>query len=544
MRKKVVVLFCSFCAIIGLLLARVGVLCTSDTLAQAAQKQTSYTLELGSVRGQIYDYKFRPLVNRASTAKAAVLPAPENFDAVLRSVSSERKSAVLDLLQKGNPFTLTVEHPDLLRNVEGVTVVDTPDRYADDQLAVHVIGHLDSTRHGATGIEKAYDSLLAGTDSRTTVTYHLDGLGKALKGSPPTITNAEAPASGVVLTIDSEIQQIVEQAGAKYLKKGAVVVAEAKTGKLRAVASFPNFSPNDMAQSVKDTVNTPMINRAFSAYNVGSTFKVSTAAAALESGISKNLTYTCTGEIDVKGQKFKCHELDGHGTLNMASSMNESCNPYYINLAAKVPTAGLRSMAADLSFGRSFDLAPGIRTAAAYLPTMADLYNPADVANFSFGQGKLTATPLQITMMMCSVVNGGKTPSPTLVEGTTADGTTVSAAGDAMPFTYAMSGKTASIIKEFMVSDVMQKSGQYAKPRTISAGGKTGTAQTGQFEGTREILQAWFSGFFPADNPKYVVTVLCEDGDYGNTSAGPVFRDIADKVWKQELYWQKQKAGQ
>ena len=187
-------------------------------------------------------------------------------------------------------------------------------------------------------------------------------------------------------------------------------------------------------------------------------------------------------------------------------------------------------MAKDLSFSKTMELAPGFSPQSGYLPTIKELFNPADVANFSFGQGLLMATPIQLTQMMCSIVNGGKTPSPKLVEGLSQDGKTLFNSSQSSAAIDAMKPETAAQIKSFLVYSVMNKANQYAKPAKTTAGGKTATAQTGNYIGEEEINQGWFCGFFPAENPKYVVTVLCENAESGNISASPVFREIADRV--------------
>lgn len=529
MKKRLIAVFCTFCMMVSLLYVRLAALSTSEELAQAAEEQSTRTLTVASTRGQIYDCRYQPLVNRDTRYLAAVLPKPENFDKVLGAVDESQREDTLALLQQGDPFVIEVNKK--ITDTDGVEIFEVPVRYRDEQNAVHIIGYVNGEGTGTTGIEAAYEEILQKYAVSTTVTYSMDGMGRELAGAKPEVRDPVPSTGGMVLTIDRDLQEIVEQAGKDKIKKGAVIMLEPATGKIKAAASFPAYSPNNPAASVNDEENAPMINRCFCAYSVGSTFKISTAAAALEEGVSPSLSYTCTGVIDVKGQKFKCHELEGHGTLDMANAMSVSCNPYFISLALTLNKEQMVRQASDLSFGKSYDLAPGIRTQPGYLPTPSELYNPADVANFSFGQGKLTATPLQIGLMMCSVLNGGRTPRPSLVEGETADGKTLIEQPGALASLQAMSEDTAATIKQFLVDAVMVRDGQNAKPDTVSAGGKTGTAQTGRYnEKGVEIVQAWFAGFFPAEEPRYVVVVLAEDGDFGNISASPVFQEIADQV--------------
>jgi penicillin-binding protein 2 len=533
LKKRIILLFSLFCILTSLLYVRLSFLSTSQALKQASQYQSTKTLNISTTRGQIFDCNMVPFVNQNESYTAAVLPQPENFSALLSAVDPSQKATALSLLQGGNPFTIKVNTSFI--QADGIHVFKVFNRYRDNQLAPHVIGYLDSSGKGATGIEKAFDSYLSESATTSSISYSLDALRKEIKGADPVIKESTLPSGGVVLTLDKGIQDIIQRAGEKYIKKGAIVMVEPTTGKIKALASFPSYSPNSVAKSVYDEENAPMINRVLSSYNVGSTFKISTTAAALESGISKNLTYTCKGKIDVNGQIFHCYNSKAHGTLNLSQAMEESCNTYFINLAQKLDAKTLVNYASDLSFGKSFELAPSLFSSAGYLPKASELYNPADIGNFSFGQGKLMANPLQVAMMVSSVLNEGKTPFPTLVEGTTDDGINIKREADKVCVT-AMQKSTAKTIKDFLVGNVMSKADQMAKPKTVSAGGKTGTAQTGKFIDGEEALQTWFGGFFPADKPKYVAVVLVENGVTGNLSSGPVFSRIADDITAYEKY--------
>ena len=155
---------------------------------------------------------------------------------------------------------------------------------------------------------------------------------------------------------------------------------------------------------------------------------------------------------------------------------------------------------------------------------------PAELANFSFGQGKLTATPLQITQLTCAIANNGKMPILRMIKGLTPDGE--KPVVEKKPqISEVMSEKTAEKIRNMMVLAVTGNKRSKAKSSKISVGAKTSTAQTGHYndEG-EELCHAWITGFFPAKEPKYAVTVLIENGGYGNDAAAPVFREIAEKI--------------
>ena len=151
------------------------------------------------------------------------------------------------------------------------------------------------------------------------------------------------------------------------------------------------------------------------------------------------------------------------------------------------------------------------------------------LANLSFGQGELTASPVQIARMMAAAVNGGWLVTPTLVLGET-DGRSIFR--EAAPLRKQILDRgTAAQLQTFLIHCVMVADGQNALPQTVTAGGKTATAQTGRRDKEgNELEHGWFAGFFPAVNPSYVAVVFSEDSGFGNTTAAPVFARIADEV--------------
>lgn len=539
MEKRLIALFCLMTLCFALLFLRVGSIAVDPGLSDTAAAQSRYTLTFGKTRGQIYDCRMRPLVDEEERYLAACLPMPENV--IQLSQSSVLLGDVDALMENGTPFLVSCAFPAL--DIPGVQVFPVRQRSSREQLARHIVGYCGGDGSGVTGIERAFDAFLQEASRTSSITYTVDGRRQPLTGIEPEVSLAEAPVQGVVLTIDSRIQEIVETVGEKYLSSGAVVVMEPSTGKIRACASFPQYDPQDIAGAVQDTEGAPLLNRAFQAYNVGSTFKICTAAAALTQGIPSGTLYDCQGAFTVPvseaaaslgalPQVFQCHDWSGHSWQDMRRAMMTSCNPYFIQLGLTLDKQGLLNMAQDLSFGRATEFAPGMTTASGNLPTLSGLYNPAAVANLSFGQGELTATPIQIAQMLSAVVNGGSTPSACLVEGTTEDGKLLSQREEAPLPVKAMSEQVADTLREFLVASVMEEPDQNAKPAYVTAGGKTGTAQTGILkEDGSELLRGWFAGFFPAEEPEYVVVVLAEDAVSGNRDASPVFREIADALY-------------
>lgn len=526
MKKRIAAGFFVCALIFGGLYSRLLYLSSRPALAATAESQASVTLAVSKTRANIYDCYMNKLVGKTKIPTAAVFPSPENFAAVKAACKGYISSGeLLRLYSSGAPFTVSVKEN---VNAENVTMFSVPQRYRDVQTAAHIIGCVDSDNVGISGIERACNAFLTKHAAWQSISYRVNGAGELLGGEPVKISVSGEAKAGVILTIDSKIQQIAEAAGKQSIKNGAVIVMEPKTGKIKAMASFPAFSQNSLEKSVGDAKNAPMINRALSPFAVGSAFKIVTAAAALESGLPKQ-RYACTGQISVGEQRFACHEAGGHGALTMKQAMAKSCNTYFIRLGLSLDKLKLRAAASDMSFGKSFELAPGMVSQSGTLPDVSELSNPAETANFSFGQGKLTATPLQVTLMTCCVANGGRLNYPSLIEGTTVNGAEIKKSKVKAPMRV-LSEEAAERLREFLKYDVMQTENQYAKPVSTTAGGKTATAQTGVLSGRKEKLNAWFTGYFPADDPQYAVTVLCENGVWGNTSAAPVFQKIADRI--------------
>lgn len=530
MYRRSVIVFCCCLLFFSILFLRLGSLTQDEQLSTAGTNQSSYTLTIDQPRGYIYDCNLQPLVNTTTSYVASVLPTPRNMIDIEKNRALIKPDNLSELMQKGKPFLVESNLPQV--NVSDVTVFPVAKRYrAQNQLAQHIIGYTDSAgTKGISGIEAAYDELLSKKTESSKISYQINALGKPLLGVKPTISLASERKDGVVLTIDKRIQKIVEESGSRHLNKGAIVVMDPYSGDLKAVASFPSYNIADIASAVKDDENKPLLNRAFSAYNVGSTFKIVTAAAALSSGVTPSSNFYCNGKIDVFDVTFKCHEENGHGLLNVSSAMAVSCNPYFIELGLQINPQRFLNMASDLSFGKATTLYKNYKSSAGTLPTLTELQSPAAIGNLSFGQGSLTATPLQIAQMMSSIVNEGNTTFARLVIGTTENGKSIDYYENETYPIKAMDKKVAQIIKNDLISAVMNTPKQNAKPSFTTAGGKTGTAQTGIKEGEKEVLQGWFAGFFPADKPKYVIVVLCEDAHSGNQDASPVFKEIVDSM--------------
>ena len=478
---------------------------------EAAAQQSTYTITAGVSRGTIYDTNLQPLINATSQTVAAVAPSPDAANAITAAFSSETGSSFYSMLSAGTPFLLTVPKETALSGA-GIDLFSVPDRYGEEPIAVHTIGYLDADGIGVAGIEMAFDDVLREYDGKATVQYPVDALGHVLSPEERIVADTLSKSrGGVVLTLDQDLQRAAERIAKRHLQSGAIVVTEVATGKLRALVSLPDFSPENVAAALEDQEAAPLLNRALEAYPVGSVFKLVSAAAALESGISPLREYTCTGGLTVSGAVFHCFDGIAHGTLNMRGAIAASCNGYFIDLMQDVPVPVFLKTAQSCGFGQKMQLAKGMVSAPGVLPEKSELQISRALANFSFGQGELTASPLQIASLTNTIASGGICTELSLIEGfVDADGAWTAAEVKKSPKRI-LSADTAAQLQAFMEEAVESGTAANGKPMSGGAGAKTGTAQTGRYRSGEEVLDLWYTGYFPKENPQYTITVLADE---------------------------------
>lgn len=486
--------------------------------------------DIAEVRGTIYDCNMQPLVNNEFDLVAAAKPSNEALAALKEYISDEDYSAAREKMQRARPVTVAVDSE--ITGCSDISVMHCANRYSG-RYASHIIGYTDSSSHGVCGIERAFDDLLSESTVKITARFGCDAGGRVLMGEETEILNDYAvPKGGPVLTIDKGIQRISENAAdALGIDKGGVVILDIATGAIRACTSRPAYLQSSPASSLSDA-NSPFINRALTAFSVGSVFKPVVAAAALAEGINPSREYNCTGSITLNGVTFNCHKAEGHGTLDMKEAMAESCNTYFISLAIKAGGDSIIEAAKALHFGESTPLADGITGSAGTLPAAHELDSSAATANIAFGQGKLLATPLQLAAMMACIAGGGIYRTPYLVEGicnTAGEFTPCESSNTAQ---RALSMTAARTIRGFLEAVVTHGSGRRAESGYFASAGKTATAQTGIFVDSNELYNSWFAGYFPADNPTYAVAIIKENGSGGAVSCAPVFKYISDMMFE------------
>lgn len=513
------VIICFFLIMSGFLscIVRIAVI-MGGNYSEVQSEQNSYRVEIGNIRGTIFDCNRIPITNSKSVTIAAVVPNDISKEMLLNAVYEENKDNLLSKLDSSAPFVIKVNKE---INLDGIKTIKYYEHNMENMSGCHIIGYVGNDGHGVSGLEKAYDHLLY-SDQKVSALFKTDGKGEVLKGEDITVENDVGKvADGIVSTIDINFQTAIERA-MSGIEKGAAIVIEIKSGKIRAMASKPFYDVTNVSKYLNDE-NSPLLNRCLSAYNVGSVFKPCVAAAAIEANTG-NYSINCVGFEVIADRKFSCHKKSGHSFVDIGDALSESCNVFFYNLALKIGGDSVYNMASNLGFGNKIKLCEGIYTNAGNLTDRELLSNDAELANLSIGQGRLLLSPVSVLTLYCAIAGDGSYILPSIVEGKVEKG--IFKKTDTISPTRVMSSDTAATIRVHLKKVVTDGTGKAAKPKTLTAAGKTATAQTGKYKDGIEITHSWFCGFFPADNPLYAVCVMEEDGN----GAAEVFAKIADNI--------------
>ena len=500
---------------------RVAVSALTDYSA-VLNRQSGYRLTVGKLRGTIYDRNMVPLTNAESKIIAAVSPTPRAVTAISGVLYGDELQGVLEKLKGGKPVLCEVPQE---IDCDGIACMRVYTHNSADTPAIHLLGYTDSDFRGMAGIEKAYDDILY-SEKEAAFVYTKDGKGDILAGVKPAAENDSAvTAGGVVTTLDINIQTAAEKE-AEAIEAGAVIIADSKTAEIRAMVSRPDFDCTNLTEYL-GADNSPLLNRALAAFNVGSVFKACVAAAGIEAG-KGSFGYNCTGSCKIIDRTFKCHKRSGHGLMTLKSGLANSCNTFLYNFTFNIGADAIFNMASSLNFGKSFDICEGIASAAGSLPQRESLDNIAYLANFSIGQGELLLSPTAMLTLYCAAAYDGSYALPTAVAGTLAGGKFTPTAERGR--TRVMTARTAKELREYLSAVITEGTGKAAAPKTVSAAGKTATAQTGRYENGKEICEGWFCGFFPAEEPQYTVIVFSENTEKQTKSCAEIFAAIADRL--------------
>lgn len=387
--------------------------------------------------------------------------------------------------------------------------------YNQGELYAHATGYFSVAFNSMTGVERAENGVLGGSDQSL-----------ALQRIKDLITGNSQRGGGVELTLDPEIQQAAVDALAG--QKGAIIVLEPDTGRILAMVSVPSYDPNLLAthdsaaaQENYDALladpGQPLLNRATGGelYTPGSVYKVVTATAMLENGYSMDERIEAPTEYVPAGTTHAIHnpgELacgDGSGEATLLESLRQSCNTPFAIASVDLGEDVMREQAEKFGFGQDLSIPLTVRPSQ-----FPDTQGEAELAQVGFGQSELRTSPLQMAMVASAIANDGSLMQPYLVERTlTSDLDEVSTTSP-KEFSQAMTPDTANALTEMMVEVVANGTGHRAQIQGVDVAGKTGTAEIS----STIPPHAWFIGFAPADNPEVAIAVMVENG--GNKGFG------------------------
>lgn len=519
-------------------------------MAEEASAQRTNSVQIESARGDFIDKNGIPLTSRTPKITAVLKPGllrdkVQVVEQICRLVGLDVDKTKEKIQRYNTPILVEVdkETKSLLTemNIEGISFINSLNRYNTDTKAKHLLGYLNKIdKIGSNGLEKLYEKTLnyGNEDLLAVIT---DGNNDLINGLGYRIIKAEDNRNkklDIKLTINYHIQSIIEQALDKRGLTGAIVVEDVKNGDIIAMCSKPDFDPNDIEKYLSNNKR-PLFNRAVAQYNIGSIFKIVDLAAVFEKVPDFNMVFNCPGYIQVADTEFKCssYEKGGHGTIDVNNAFAGSCNAYFINMSLDLGAESILSMCDNLGLGKNTGLSKqGIEEAKGMVPSLSDLKNPGDVANISIGQGQILATPVQIADLVATIANGGIKNNINVVDCVVnGDGNKVRDLKE-ISQNRVISKTTSDRIKALMEEVISTGTGKQANLDEYGgAGGKTGSAETGQYIDGQKITQAWFAGYFPAKEPKYSVAIFIEDGKSGGTAAAPIFAEIGAEIMRRGL---------
>ncbi|WP_395150271.1 peptidoglycan D,D-transpeptidase FtsI family protein [uncultured Allofournierella sp.] len=527
--RRLASLFAVALLLLFLLLGRLYLLAQNTNYAQTAQNQTITTLTVERRRGDFYDASGRNLTRYGVRYYALSIPGESSYAELFRYATYDQQSLLYNKRKALAPFLVEVTQD--LTSL-GIYTYTSAYRYNPLPIAAHLIGYLDGDGQGVSGLEAAFNELLQENRQPVEVACATTAQGQLLAGQEPQLTQQTTGGKSVVLTLEEPVQRACEAIAQSSMKQGCILVLDTATAKVRASVSMPEFNPLDI-QSSLDAQDTSLLNRVFCAYNVGSVFKPVLAAAALEEGL-QNMTYECTGALDLNGHLYHCAQSKVHGSVDLQTALEQSCNGYFIQLGLNLGAEKVEEMAQAFGFGQSVYLAGGLQSAAGVLPTAETLENLGQLAGLSFGQGQLLATPLQLAGAFNVLAADGVYRTPSFLEGVWDEETqSISQSLYQPQVRQVVNAQTANTLRTMLMGVVQQGTGKLAAPSHGSAAGKTGTAQTAVYdENGAEEMNHWFVGFYPAENPLYTIVVMQDGAAEMPVSSSAIFAQVCDA-----LYW-------
>ena len=439
------------------------------------------------------------------------------------------------------------------KGIEGVTFKTVTSRvYYYPGIATHILGRLGKITPenadyydelgypmdayvGVSGCELAFESILHGQDGKMVIKYDDNGnvIEKYYKTEP-------ISGSDVWLTIDIELQIAAERGLAESIeltgtgKAGAITAIDPKTGAVRAIASFPTYDITklqDQAYVDSVTASGAWFNRALQAtYAPGSTYKIGAALAALEEGqINTSTLFNCN-HVYPYLHRPEC--LGTHGDTNIFEAIQESCNIFFYNIGHRMGAKSLSNYTKKLGLGVATGIELGEAIGSVADPDNAEVWGAGNDVSAAIGQSDHAYTPLQLSVYMSSVVNGGNRFTAHLLDSVRSfyDGNVISSYNPSVAEKISFSDSTYDTLIESMRRVVANNSeiSRYFANIPVKVGGKTGTAEV-----SGQLDNALFSGFAPLDDPEIVVTCIIEEGLHGYYASSAV-AEVMEQYFKDD----------
>ena len=401
-------------------------------------------------------------------------------------------------------------------------------RYPEGALYGHPIGY-SFVRYGDSEFEKYHNDELVGDESE------FSSIVDELRGR-------RQEGNDIVTNIDPAAQRVA-QADLEAVGFGAVVAIEPSSGRVKVLASNPPYDPNRVPEhlgELNQDPTSPLFDRATQGqYPPGSTFKVVTAAAGLDSGaITPQTTIDAPGTLDIQGQELNNDFNEDFGAISLDTALTNSVNTWFAQLGEQVGEQTLFEYMDAFGFNSTpaIDL-PSSQVYKSGIFDSGELLGPGDpidIARVAIGQERLAVTPLQMAEVASAVANRGRLMKPQIWSRVVDPDGRVSKRLDPSEYSQPIDEETAAELTTAMEGVVSEGTGTNAAISGVPVAGKTGTAETPFNDtcgGGSEENQAWFIGFAPADDPQIAIaaTVECTTA-FGNDVAAPIFRDVAETI--------------
>ena len=548
-----------------------------DTYKKKSKENRISTKITPPSRGDIFDTRGLLVAGTISNYSFVVYKyLNKNYDFEIKQFSKIIKPVNYELLKDKLSKSNSYKPFFLLKNISWNTIVDfeknkfrfssikileTKKRYYPHKNFSQIIGYMSDSQtslnafpKGAFHIEKSYNDTLKGFPGKTF--NEVNAYGKIVRqiSLEPSIKGSD-----LHLTINSKLQNFCQDI-IPVNKKGSVVVLNSQDGSILALNSNPTFNSQDFENRDSDKISTflndenkPLFNRAFSGfYPPGSVFKPLPALLGLEKGLINETTeFFCKGYSSIGSRNYYCWKKGGHGKVNLKKGIKESCDVYFYELAKSINIDDLSSLATEMGFNQKYSIGlsnakPGLVPNKKWKrKTYDESWFPGETLITTIGQGANQVSPLQLATFYSSIINGGVYPKPRILK------------NQSIEFLGRKINENFHNILLNALNSVVNEAGGTANklfrdnPSYIKIAGKTGTSQVVSIkesdreddlykEKQKEQLEKFkdhsvFVGYGPVDNPKYIASVIIENGGSGSSLAAPLAHEILNFAEKNNV---------